>query len=43
MCVLLVELFMGQLKSTLVCNKCENVSHTFDPVLGLSLPVEVIQ
>eukprot|EP00468_Gymnochlora_sp_CCMP2014_P010982 CAMPEP_0167756520 /NCGR_PEP_ID=MMETSP0110_2-20121227/9429_1 /TAXON_ID=629695 /ORGANISM="Gymnochlora sp., Strain CCMP2014" /LENGTH=1205 /DNA_ID=CAMNT_0007642635 /DNA_START=52 /DNA_END=3669 /DNA_ORIENTATION=+ len=36
----IVDLFMGQLKSTVVCpnDKCRNVSVTFDPFMYLSVP-----
>ncbi|KAJ1953547.1 hypothetical protein EC988_002928, partial [Linderina pennispora] len=36
-----VDLFQGQYKSTLVCPKCENVSVTFDPFMYLTLPLPV--
>lgn len=36
----LVDLLQGQLRSTLTCNNCGNLSHRFDPFLYLSLPVE---
>jgi ubiquitin carboxyl-terminal hydrolase 4/11/15 len=29
----------GQLKSTVTCQECQNVSITFDPFLTLSLPI----
>lgn len=29
----------GQLKSTVTCQTCDNVSITFDPFLTLSLPI----
>jgi len=35
----IVDLFQGQLKSTLVCPKCQRVSITFDPFMYLSLPL----
>lgn len=35
----IVDLFQGQLKSTLVCPKCQRVSVTFDPFMYLSLPL----
>lgn len=36
---IIVDLFHGQYKSTLVCSKCERVSVTFDPFMTLSLPI----
>ncbi|KAJ1950677.1 hypothetical protein FBU59_000566 [Linderina macrospora] len=36
-----VDLFQGQYKSTLVCPKCDNVSVTFDPFMYLTLPLPV--
>ena len=33
------ELFAGQLKSTVVCPRCERVSVSFDPYTMLSLPL----
>lgn len=36
---IIVDLFHGQYKSTLVCSKCSRVSVTFDPFLTLSLPI----
>eukprot|EP01087_Luapelamoeba_hula_P007900 TRINITY_DN1943_c0_g1_i3.p1 TRINITY_DN1943_c0_g1~~TRINITY_DN1943_c0_g1_i3.p1 ORF type:complete len:1256 (+),score=322.20 TRINITY_DN1943_c0_g1_i3:123-3890(+) len=35
----IVDLFQGQLKSTLVCPVCAKVSITFDPFMYLSLPL----
>lgn len=35
----IVDLFQGQLKSTLVCPKCNKISVTFDPFMYLSLPL----
>lgn len=35
----IVDLFHGQYKSTLVCSKCTRVSVTFDPFMTLSLPI----
>lgn len=35
----IVDWFQGQLKSTLVCPKCQHVSVTFDPFMYLSIPV----
>jgi ubiquitin C-terminal hydrolase len=37
----IVDKFQGQLKSTLVCPKCEHVSITFDPYMYLSLPLPI--
>ena len=34
-----VELFVGQLKSTLMCTVCGNTSVTFDPFWDLSVPI----
>ena len=36
---IIVDLFQGQLKSTLTCLKCGNVSIKFDPLMYLSLPL----
>ena len=36
---IIVDLFHGQLKSTLVCPQCAKVSITFDPLMYLSLPL----
>lgn len=36
---IIVDWFQGQLKSTLVCPKCQRVSITFDPFMYLSLPL----
>lgn len=35
----IVDLFHGQYKSTLVCSICDKVSVTFDPFMTLSLPI----
>eukprot|EP00347_Sterkiella_histriomuscorum_P018454 403345455 len=35
----IVDLFHGQYKSTLVCSICSRVSVTFDPFMTLSLPI----
>lgn len=35
----IVDLFMGQLKSSLECQECRHVSVTFDPFWDLSLPL----
>ena len=37
----IVNLFQGQLKSTLVCPDCEKVSRVFDPFMYLSLPLPI--
>ena len=37
----IVELFYGQLKSTLKCPDCGEVSTTFDPFSSLSVPLDV--
>ncbi|KAJ1799053.1 hypothetical protein LPJ59_002096 [Coemansia sp. RSA 2399] len=37
----IVDLFQGQYRSTLVCPECENVSVTFDPFMYLTLPLPV--
>eukprot|EP01006_Ploeotia_vitrea_P031549 TRINITY_DN63883_c0_g2_i1.p1 TRINITY_DN63883_c0_g2~~TRINITY_DN63883_c0_g2_i1.p1 ORF type:complete len:1062 (+),score=158.24 TRINITY_DN63883_c0_g2_i1:103-3186(+) len=34
-----VDLFHGQLKSTVACTECEKVSVTFDPFVQISLPL----
>ncbi len=36
---IIVDLFHGQYKSTLVCSVCDKVSITFDPFMTLSLPI----
>ena len=36
---IIVDLFQGQYKSTVVCPECERVSVTFDPFMYLSLPL----
>lgn len=36
---LIVDLFHGQYKSTLICSLCEHVSVTFDPFMTISLPI----
>jgi ubiquitin C-terminal hydrolase len=33
------DLFHGQFKSTVKCQKCERVSITFDPLASLILPI----
>ncbi|KAG8996062.1 CSN-associated deubiquitinating enzyme Ubp12 [Tulasnella sp. JGI-2019a] len=37
----IVDLFQGQYKSTLVCPDCQKVSVTFDPFMYLTLPLPV--
>jgi len=37
--VVLLDVFVGQLKSALTCLTCGYVSNTFDPFLDLSLPI----
>jgi ubiquitin carboxyl-terminal hydrolase 4/11/15 len=37
----IVDLFQGQYKSTLVCPECDKVSITFDPFMYLTLPLPV--
>ncbi|GAM24578.1 hypothetical protein SAMD00019534_077530 [Acytostelium subglobosum LB1] len=36
-----VDLFQGQYKSTLVCSKCSKVSITFDPFMFVTLPIPI--
>ncbi len=36
---IIVDLFAGQYKSTIVCPDCKRVSITFDPYLSVSLPI----
>jgi len=36
---IIVDLMYGQLKSTVNCLDCGNISVTFDPYLSLSLPI----
>ncbi|KAF9976634.1 CSN-associated deubiquitinating enzyme Ubp12 [Actinomortierella ambigua] len=38
---IIVDLFQGQYKSTLVCPACNKVSVTFDPFMYLSLPLPI--
>jgi hypothetical protein len=38
---IIVDLFQGQYKSTLICPVCTRVSITFDPFMYLSLPLPV--
>ncbi|VVB06421.1 unnamed protein product [Arabis nemorensis] len=37
---IIVDVFQGQYKSTLVCTLCKKVSVTFDPFMHLSLPLQ---
>jgi len=37
---IIVDLMYGQLKSTVKCLECGNISITFDPFLTLSLPIQ---
>ncbi|KAF8273104.1 hypothetical protein EI94DRAFT_1769417 [Lactarius quietus] len=37
----IVDLFQGQYKSTLVCPECKKVSITFDPFMYLTLPLPI--
>jgi ubiquitin carboxyl-terminal hydrolase 4/11/15 len=36
---IIVDLMYGQLKSTVECQECHNISITFDPFLSLALPI----
>ncbi len=36
---IIVDLMYGQLKSTVTCLDCNNISITFDPFLTISLPI----
>ncbi|KAI8606549.1 hypothetical protein EDD21DRAFT_298031 [Dissophora ornata] len=38
---IIVDLFQGQYKSTLVCPECQKISVTFDPFMYLSLPLPI--
>lgn len=38
---IIVDIFHGLLKSTLVCPECSKVSITFDPFCYLSLPLPI--
>lgn len=35
----IVDLLVGQYKSTLVCPRCNRKSKTFDPFMSISLPI----
>lgn len=37
--VLAADLYVGQLKSSLICDKCGHCSVTFDPFWDLALPI----
>lgn len=39
---LLLDLFVGQLRSTLTCSSCHHASVTFDPFWDLSLPISSV-
>ncbi|WVO17141.1 hypothetical protein L204_104832 [Cryptococcus depauperatus] len=39
----IVDLFQGQLKSTLVCPECKKESITFDPFMYLTVPLPITQ
>ena len=36
---IIINLFYGQYKSTLICPDCKNISITFDPFNMLSIPI----
>lgn len=36
---IIVDLMYGQLKSTVTCHICHNISTTFDPFLSICLPI----
>jgi len=36
---IIVDLMYGQLKSTVTCHVCHNISTSFDPFLNVSLPI----
>ena len=36
---IIVDLMYGQLKSTVTCLECKNISITFDPFLSIALPI----
>ena len=36
---IITDLFHGQFKSTVSCNKCDRVSVTFDPMMTIMLPI----
>ncbi|KAK9686265.1 ubiquitin carboxyl-terminal hydrolase, partial [Basidiobolus ranarum] len=38
---IIVDMFQGQYKSTLICPECNKVSVTFDPFMYLTLPIPV--
>mmetsp|Transcript_13988 Transcript_13988/g.14002 ORF Transcript_13988/g.14002 Transcript_13988/m.14002 type:complete len:123 (+) Transcript_13988:465-833(+) len=37
----IVDLFHGQLKSTLKCTQCDQISQNFEPFMSISLPISV--
>lgn len=37
---IITELFSGQLHNIIKCDGCGNISHNYDPFLGLSLPLQ---
>jgi len=37
----IVDLFQGQFKSTVICPNCDKVSITFDPFMYLSVPLPI--
>lgn len=39
---IIVDLFQGQLKSTLHCPNCQNISIMFDPFMYLSVPLPFV-
>jgi ubiquitin carboxyl-terminal hydrolase 4/11/15 len=40
---IIVDLFQGMYKSTLLCPTCDHISVTFDPFMYLTLPLPIIQ
>lgn len=40
---IILDLFHGQFKSTLVCSICSRISITFDPFLMVSVPIPIIK
>lgn len=40
---IILDLFHGQFKSTLVCSLCSRISITFDPFLMLSVPIPIVK
>jgi len=41
--LLCADVFVGQLRSTLTCNRCGRTSDTFEPFIDLSLPIRKVQ